>query len=384
MLKHGKHILCIFLLLFLFNASSAQTKLPPTNFLFRTVNWAYKIIEGDSAKPKKKYFFVIPIISYKPETRWQAGVNFSYFFKAKQNDSITRTSFIRTNLSLTQNKQYSIRPYYDVFTAKNKYNFRGAYQFSDFIEYYWGIGNTVPDAGKELYAFRQHKAIVKALRLVHKGLYVGLQANMESTYNINYDATGTMKNSTDAGTQGYNAIGVGPVVSFDTRDHVYFPTKGHFIDIYATAYNTKVGSNYNFNTLNIDARKYVSLGGENVLAFQGFGHFNKGNVPYRMMGTLGNESYFRGYYFGRYRDLQAASLQAELRKTLWGPASMVAFVGAGNVALTLDKLSHRVKPMFGLGLRVKAIPREKINIRIDYAWGEKGIQAFYVSLNEAF
>jgi len=33
---------------------------------------------------------------------------------------------------------------------------------------------------------------------------------------------------------------------------------------------------------------------------------------------------------------------------------------------------------------VKAIPREKINFRIDYARGHNGLQAFYVTLNEAF
>jgi hypothetical protein len=102
------------------------------------------------------------------------------------------------------------------------------------------------------------------------------------------------------------------------------------------------------------------------------------------MGTLGNESYFRGYYFGRYRDKHEVSLQAELRKQIWGPLSMVAFGGLGNVASTPEKLNKFIKPMYGLGLRIKAIPREKINFRLDYARGNNGLQAFYVTLNEAF
>jgi hypothetical protein len=35
-------------------------------------------------------------------------------------------------------------------------------------------------------------------------------------------------------------------------------------------------------------------------------------------------------------------------------------------------------------LRVKAIPRERINMRFDYAIGIDGNRAAYISLNEAF
>jgi outer membrane protein assembly factor BamA len=354
------------------------------NFVIRTMDWAYKLVEGDSANPKKKYIFVIPILSYKPETRWQGGVNFSYFFKAGKLDSSTRTSYIRTNFSATQNKQYSIRPYFDMFTAKNRFNFRGTYQFTNFLEYYWGIGNQTETTQKELYSFRQHKANLKALGLVSSGLYMGVQLNLENTYNLAYSNSSIMKSSGIIGTTGYSEIGYGPVVSFDTRNHVYFPTAGHFIDVSAIFYRKELGSEHQFNSLNIDARKYIGLGGENVLAIQMFGHFNTKNVPFRMMGTIGNESYFRGYYFGRFRDLNAATLQAELRKTVWGPASIVAFAGIGNVSKKLEELATQIKPMFGMGLRVKAIPREKVSVRLDYAWGEKGLQAFYITLNEAF
>ncbi len=378
-ISRGLGCLLIYFLLQTASASAQQK-----NFVLRTMDWAYKLVEGDSANPKKKYLFVIPILSYKPETRWQAGINVSYFFKAGKMDSTTRTSAIRSNFSITQNKQYSIRPFFDVFTNRNKYNFRGQYQFTDFIEYYWGIGNQVQESAKELYSFRQHKANVKAMRLITHGLYAGIQLNIENTYGLGYAENGFMKTSGITGTTGYFEAGIGPVVSFDTRNHVFYPTNGHFIDLSATFYQKALGSDHTFNSINIDARKYFSLGGEQVIALQAFGHFNTRQVPYRMMGTIGNESYFRGYYFGRFRDIHAATFQAEWRKPVWGPVGIVVFAGAGNVSADLNGLSSRVKPMVGGGIRVKAIPREKVNVRLDYAWGEKGIQAFYITLNEAF
>ena len=367
-------------LLLCYTSTFAQQK----NFVLRTLDWGYKIVQGDSAKPKKKYLFIVPIVSYKPETRWQLGVSTSHFFRAKNNDSITRPSVIRLNVSYTQNNQLSIRPMFEVFTTGNKYSLRGLLQYSNFIENYWGIGNNTPESNKELYSFSQYKANIKATRLIKKGIYIGIQLDYEKLYNIKHESGSLMALSNVNGVNGYHYFGLGPVFTFDNRNQIYFPTKGHIVDVSAAIRNKNAGSSSTFSNLTIDARKYLGLWNDNVLALQAYGSFNDGEVPYRAMGTLGNESYFRGYYYGRYRDKHELSLQAELRKQIWGPVGVVAFGGMGNVASSPEKLNQFVKPMYGIGLRVKAIPREKINFRIDYARGHNGLQAFYVTLNEAF
>lgn len=368
--------------LFLFPAAAVAQK---KNFIIRTMDWGYQLVQGDSAHPKKRYFFIVPIVSYKPETRWQLGVSFSHFFRANHADSsLTRPSVVRVNTSYTQNNQWSVRPMLDVFTSGNKYNFRGIFQYTSFVENYWGIGNNTTNATRESYAFRQAKADFKATRLVSKGIYAGLQFNYEHLYAVSNSDAGFMKTSGVDGVNGYEALGLGPALSFDSRDHVYFPKRGHFIDLTATFYPGRFSSTGAFRTVIVDARKYIGLWKENVLALQVYGNFGSGHVPYRLMGTLGNESYMRGYYFGRFRDLNAMAAQAELRKQVWGPVSVVLFGGAGNVSNRVDELGSKVKPMCGAGLRFKAIPREKINMRLDYARGINGISGVYITLNEAF
>jgi outer membrane protein assembly factor BamA len=326
------HIL--FLLLLLASGASAQKK----NLLVRTLDWGYQLVQGDSANPKKKYFFVVPIVSYKPETRWQLGLSFAHYFRAKQNDSLTNTrpSVVRFNVSYTQNNQWSMRPQFDVFTRGNKYNLRGTFQYMKFIENYWGVGKYTTEATKELYGFYQERADFKTMRLVRKGIYAGIQFNYEHLHGLTNPATGPMRSSGIDGVNGYSVLGFGPAVSFDNRDHIYFPKRGHFIDLYSAFYLHALSSTGAFNTIVLDARKYVGLWKENVLAFQLYGNFGMGRVPYRMMGTLGNDSYMRGYYFGRFRDLNAMAVQAEFRKHIWGPASMVLFGGAGNVSRSVD------------------------------------------------
>ena len=174
------------------------------------------------------------------------------------------------------------------------------------------------------------------------------------------------------------------MVSFDTRNQIYYPTKGHFIDI-TTLFNHAVfGSEFNFNNLSIDARKYFKLWNENVLALQGFANLNDGNIPFKQLATIGSESYMRGYYNGRFRDHHAMAFQAELRKKVWGPISLTFFGGFGNVASQTSLLFTNLKPNYGIGFRAIAIRRDHVNIRIDYGRGENGIQGFYFTMNEAF
>lgn len=375
-----KSFIVFFTLLLTGHSAFSQKK----NFVIRTMDWGYKIVQGDSANPKKKYYFVVPIVSYKPETRWMLGLSFAHYFRAKKDDPFTRPSVIRVNFTYTQNNQWSVRPQFEIFTADNKYNLRGLFQYTKFLENYWGIGNGVPESNKELYTFNQYKANAKVTRLIRKGIYAGVQFNYEKLYNIGTVANSMMKASGVNGVNGYESLGAGPMISFDNRDHIYFPKKGHFVDVSTAVYNKAYGSSSNFTNITVDARKYISLWKENVLALQLYGNFNEGTVPFRLMGTVGSDSYMRGYYFGRYRDDHMIAAQAEFRKQIWGPVSMVLFGGAGNVANTINGLSDKVKPTYGFGVRFLAIPREKINMRFDYGRGLNGIEGIYLTLNEAF
>jgi hypothetical protein len=354
------------------------------NFINRTLDWGYNLVQGDSAHPKKKYFFVVPIVSYKPETRWMAGLSFAHYFRSGNNDSITRPSVIRFNTTYTQNHQWGVRPEFEVFSEGNKYNVRGMLQFTKFTENYWGIGNNTPASNKELYDFNQIQAQAKVTQLIGKQVYIGLKVNYEQLFNIAPSPTGIIVQSTITGTKGFHSLGVGPLISIDNRDQIYFPKKGHFIDISALFYGKELGSTSSFSNLLIDARKYIGLWKENVLAIQAYANLNEGNVPYRLMGSIGSDKYMRGYYSGRFRDKHAIAFQAELRKHVWGPLGLVFFGGAGNVGYNISNLSNNIKPMYGAGIRFLAIPREKINMRLDYGRGIDGIEGFYITLNEAF
>jgi outer membrane protein assembly factor BamA len=343
----------------------------------------YDKIEGDSAKPKKNSFFALPIWGVYPETGWQLGISLVYLYRNK-NDANTRPSLIRLNAQTTELNQYSIRPFIDIFTKQNKYNIRASYNYKKYNEYYWGIGNETPNSNKSLYDFSQNKLQLRVTKQVFKGIYLGLQLEQNLTNGFNFKGDSLFEKKELVGKNGSFTSGLGLVVSFDTRNQIYFPTKGHFIDI-TTLFNHQVlASDFNFNNITIDARKYVKLWKENILAIQGFANLNEGNIPFKQLAIIGSESYMRGYYNGRFRDNHSMAFQAELRKKIWGPISLTFFGGFGNVANQTSLLFNNIKPNYGIGFRAIAIRRDHVNIRIDYGRGENGIQGFYFTMNEAF
>lgn len=374
------------IILFLFFVSFVQYHVQAQSKLENYINKIYDKLEGDSAKPKTSSLFALPIWGVYPETGWQLGLSLVYLYR-QPNDSITRPSLIRLNTQVTELGQFSIRPYIDIFTKNNRYNLKAIYTYRKFNEYYWGVGVHTEESDKELYDYTQNRLQLRATRQILKGVYVGLQYEANQISNIKFSNNNSWYGKYADGASGSFTSGAGLVLSLDNRNKIYFPTKGHFIDVTTLINVNALGTDYVFYNLTIDARKYIKLWKENILALQAYGNFNEpGNngIPFKQLATIGSDAYMRGYYNGRFRDDLAMAMQAELRKKVWGPVSLVFFGGFGNVGNSTSVLFENIKPNYGIGFRFLAIRREHVNVRIDYGRGENNIQGFYFTMNEAF
>ena len=91
---------------------------------------------------------------------------------------------------------------------------------------------------------------------------------------------------------------------------------------------------------------------------------------------------------GRFNDLCAVTLQAELRQRIYKGFGAAAWGGAGNVFSTFRSFDwHETLPTYGIGLRYAL--KHGVNIRIDYGFGGKDsngklIHGAVFSFNEAF
>ena len=93
----------------------------------------------------------------------------------------------------------------------------------------------------------------------------------------------------------------------------------------------------------------------------------------------------RGYTAGEYFADNLISVQAEYR---WKPFTRLGFVVFGGYSALFDGDWYELNEAdyygsFGAGVRFRILQSERVNFRVDWAWG-KDEDAYYVSLREAF
>ena len=334
----------------------------------------------------KDKMLIFPLIALSTETNWVFGVANAYIFKTSKTDPTLRTSTIPSGFLYTLNQQILVAIGANIFLPKERYIIRFENSFSKFPDKFWGIGNDTPESAKESYTFTQFYINPQVSRKIKKNLFAGFGIDFQDVFNIQYDSTGNFSKDQVVGIYNrtsYHVLGYSLVFTHDSRNHAYTPNRSTFVRIKVSNFSKNIGSDYNFQGIDLDIRNYIGLPARNVLAVQVVGQFTFGDVPYRNLAVLGGNSMMRGYYAGRYRDKTFIGAQMEHRFPIKRRFSGVTFASAGQVA---DQISEFGFPRFkfaaGAGLRFSVLPKENLNLRFDVAYGNN--LNYYIVLSESF
>lgn len=260
--------------------------------------------------------------------------------------------------------------------------------------YFWGVGYAAAMSNSSMrYLASRCRVDARFLQRVAKGLYVGVGAD----FNYHYGKFGGKRYGTreellsrvnGEGVE-FNATGISLYAEFDSRDAVTSPQRGVYV-----AFQAKVrpkGMNNVGQTLwggYLVANYYQRLWKGAVLALDLYGELNSKGTPWVYNATIGGAYSMRGYYAGRFNDLCAVTLQAELRQNLYKGLGVAAWGGAGNLFSTFRSFDWGATlPTYGVGLRYQL--RYGVDIRLDYGFGGRDfsgklIHGAVFSLNDAF
>ena len=186
--------------------------------------------------------------------------------------------------------------------------------------------------------------------------------------------------ATEAGRSNF-ASGLSAHLLNDTRDFAPNPAHGHVLSVDYAAYAPAVGGEQRFDAVTARYAQYHPLGAGDTLAFELYGDFRSGDVPWNLLPTLGNDARMRGYYEGRYRDRDVVSTQLEWRHPFAWRHGMTLWAGAGTLAPRSSELGEHWLPSFGAGYRFMFKPR--VNVRLDLGIGRDSA-GFYFQVGEAF
>ena len=339
----------------------------------------------DLSFEKKIDFSIVPAPSYSSKTSLSLNMVATGVYRVNRRDSITLPSNLSLYGTVSVIGYYYVGVMGNTFFRGNRHRLDYDIGFRSMPTDFWGFGyHSATTNPRSEYVNKSAFAEVKYLYEVLRNVHIGAS--------VNFDYTKAKKVSRPEyfGSQrlSYFGLGLGAIVEYDSRDVITNPTKGWyaganfivrpkaFCDAGHTLWSARATINF-----------YQRLWRDAVLAFDLHGECNSQYTPWTMYALLGSNFRMRGYYEGRFSDLNMVTLQVELRQRVWQRLGLVAWGGAGNVFHSFDSFAWRqTLPNYGIGLRWEL--KKGINARIDYGFGGvvngRLINGLVMSINEAF
>ena len=340
---------------------------------------------ADSTGEYESILTAYPYAYYTPETQLAVGAGgVLTFYTAKVPD--LNPSSLRLSGFYSTVKTYEINLGTNLYFDQNRMASVIKMKFAHTVDRFYGIGNNTPDLGTEQYVYDNYGGIADfqippAIVIADRGGLVFEYRN----YNIVDRKENPYLNNEDIpGNEGGAISGVGLTFVWDRRDNVFFPNSGGYTQVKAIFYTKDLGSDYTYSYLEVNARRYWAFSEDHVLAVQGYLETIGGQPPFYKYTALGGPNIMRGYFKGRYRDLNYFALQVEYRQYFWRRWGFVAFAGFGDVDSEITKFSlTNLKQTIGFGLRFLFNEEEKINLRMDIGFG-RDTNGIYFGMEEAF
>ena len=329
------------------------------------------------------HVILLPAVIHSPETKWGFGAGGTVTFHVGKPDVHTRTSNVQGIGLYTTRHQTIAGLDGTLYFPHENYILRIHSSYTYYPDKYWGLGNRTDSHKAVNFSYKQFYIFPQLLRRVYKDLYAGISLEYQHVYRMSYDRNNFYDYKNVEGLQGGIIPGAGALITWDSRNNAFSPTKGEFLELAVTQFENQP-KDFDYSNYIADFRKYVETRRNQVIAFQVYCNFNKGSIPILSLASMGGHSMMRGYYSGRFRDKDMVAAQVEYRMHVWKRFGLVGFAGAGQVTNHLEDIGiNQFKVALGAGLRVALKPQERLNLRLDYGVARNS-QGFYLTVAEAF
>src|ERR1700754_4511761 len=176
-----------------------------------------KVAVRDSTKPSKN-LLAFPFAVRSLETDWGFGGIVARFFKAEKKDTTIRTSDVNLLGLYTLKKQLILVLSSTIFFPKEDHIARFQASYSYYPDNFWGLGNRTARSDEEGFKQKQYFINPQFLRRIHGKFYLGLTYEFQHTGPVSYKPGGVFDRVNIIGRYGGNTSGVGPILSWDTRN----------------------------------------------------------------------------------------------------------------------------------------------------------------------
>jgi outer membrane protein assembly factor BamA len=174
--------------------------------------------------------------------------------------------------------------------------------------------------------------------------------------------------------------GLTPSLTYDSRDNIFTPTRGTYVEAGAGLFSQALGGDSEFQRVNLIAMRFLLLHPKWTLGVRGDVALSFGDVPFYLRPFVA----LRGVPVMRYQGEETAQVEAELRWQFWKRFSLVAFMGAGAAWNNFERLDNSLTVLSGgAGFRYEIARKYGLHIGLDVAFGPD-TSAIYVQFGSAW
>ena len=363
------------------------------------VDLYHKVIKKDSFVRKDldiAHLSLVPALGYTTATGFAGVVSANIgFFTVHHQHETEKISSISSSIAYSQKNQTILPIQVDIWTKNNKYNIISDWRYMNYPSTTFGLGRRSKAKNGDTIDFNYIKIHQTLMRKISNNLYAGLGIYYDYFWNIREIGVpaGQVTSFEKYGlTQKEISSGIAFRLLLDTRKNQINPDAGWYLNIVDRPNFTFMGSDNNWQSLLIDARKYFYFPGnsKNILAFWNYDWLTiSGKPPYLMLPSTGWDDFYntgRGYLQGRYRGRDMIYFESEYRFTLTrnGLLGMVVFANVQSFSKDISQQFQILVPGGGTGLRIRLNKFSGANLCLDYGWGIDGQQGISVNLGEVF
>ncbi|OIQ26782.1 BamA/TamA family outer membrane protein [uncultured Vibrio sp.] len=176
--------------------------------------------------------------------------------------------------------------------------------------------------------------------------------------------------------------GLGLTADYDTRNNLFYPTKGYQFAAQYMVYDDKVGSDQEYQKLDVDGQVYVPLAQKWTLSFAG--NYQYFNTEERFLSPT-TQPYIklRGVSSYRYQGDEIATVQTQIVYDIDDRWNVSGFYGYGRAKEKTSLSDDQAVGAYGAGFRYQIARRYGLRIGMDLARSDNE-SAFYISLGSGF
>ena len=344
----------------------------------------------------KNHLSILPVVGYSLQTGFAGVISANVGFYTNNGDHKNqKISSLLSSITYSQYNQIIFPIQFDIWAKKDKYNVILDWRYMRYPSTTFGLGGRSTNDDGYTIDFSYIKLHQTVLRKISRNLYAGLGYYYDYFWDVEEidPPTGVVTSFQKYGLKStVTSSGVAFRLLFDSRKNQINPDAGWFLNIVDRPNFTFLGSDNNWQSLLIEARRYFNFpkNTKNVLAFWSYNWLTlSGKPPYLLLPSTGWDDFYntgRGYIQGRYRGRDMIYLETEYRFGVSnnGMFGGVVFANAQSFSKDLSKQLQIIAPGAGVGIRIKLNKFSGANLCIDYGWGFTGSQGVSVNLGEVF